>query len=90
MFPLEAAHTDVYVLYNEFGPRMGLRGAFDKRALIEGPDAIDAEFDRLLPLVERHALVMHVDHLVPPDVSYENYCYYRRRKLEIIGKELAG
>jgi uroporphyrinogen-III decarboxylase len=90
MFPLEAAHTDVYALYHEFGPRMGLRGAFDKRALIEGPEAIDAEFQRLLPLVERQALVMHVDHLVPPDVSYDNYCYYRRRKLEVIGKKPPG
>ena len=30
--------------------------------------------------------IPHTDHLVPPDVSFENYLYYRRRKCEIIGK----
>jgi uroporphyrinogen decarboxylase len=86
MFPIEAPHTDGYRIADEFGPRVALRGYFDKRALIAGPEAIDREFDRLRPLLERGGFIPHTDHLVPPDVSWENYRYYRERKREFIGK----
>ena len=86
MFPIEVAHTDAYRISDQFGQRVALRGAFDKRALIAGPQAIDAEFERLHPLLERGGLIPHTDHLVPPDVSLENYLHYRRRKCEFIGK----
>jgi len=86
MFPLEAAWTDAYQISSDFGTRVALRGAFDKRALIAGPAAIDAEFDRLRPLLQRGGFIPHTDHLVPPDVSFENYLYYRRKKCEVIGK----
>lgn len=86
MFPIESAHTDPFRISDEFGSRVALRGAFDKRALIAGPAAIDAEFERLRPLLARGGFIPHTDHLVPPDVSFENYVYYRRRKCELIGK----
>ena len=85
-FPIEVAHTDGYRLAREFGKRLAFRGGFDKRALIAGPAAIDAELARIRPLYERGGLIPHTDHLVPPDVSFENYLYYRRRKCEFIGK----
>jgi uroporphyrinogen decarboxylase len=87
MFPLEAAHTDAYRISAEFGKRALLRGYFNKRALIAGPKAIDAELARLRPLLDRGGFVPHTDHLVPPDVSWENYVHYRRRKCELIGRE---
>jgi hypothetical protein len=86
MFPLEAAHTDAFKLSAEFGKRMGLRGYYDKIALIEGPEAIDKELARIKPLVDKGGFVPHTDHLVPPDVSFENYCYYRRQKCKLLGK----
>ncbi|HEY3280909.1 MAG TPA: uroporphyrinogen decarboxylase family protein [Armatimonadota bacterium] len=86
MFPLEAAHTDAYRISDEFGTRMPLRGYFDKLALIEGPKAIDAEFERLTPLLKRGGFIPHTDHLVPPDVSWDSYQYYRQRKVEWMGK----
>jgi len=87
MFPVEVAHTDPYRIRAEFGRRVPMRGAFDKRALIEGKAAIDREFEHLRPLLEGGGLIPHTDHLVPPDVSWENYCYYRQKKLEFIGKK---
>jgi uroporphyrinogen decarboxylase len=87
MFPLEAPHTDAYRISREFGARVPLRGYFDKRALIAGPAAIDAEFARLAPLLATGYFAPHTDHLVPPDVSFENYVYYRKKKCSIIGKE---
>jgi len=87
MFPVEAAHTDGYKIKEEFGDRVAMRGYVDKRALISGKEAIDAELARLKPLLERGGFVPHTDHLVPPDVSWENYCYYRQQKCRLIGKE---
>ena len=87
MFPIEVAHTDAFTIRREFGDKVAMQGGFDKRALIAGPDAIDTEFKRIRPLIDEGGFTPHVDHLVPPDVSLENYLYYRRRKCEIIGKE---
>jgi len=57
----------------------------DKTNLIEGKKSIDAELARLAPLVEDGGYIPHVDHRCPPDVSYENYLYYLRRKREMFG-----
>ena len=86
LYPLEAAHTDANRLAAENGRQLLLEGGFDKRAMAAGPAAIDAEFERLQPLLQRGGFIPGPDHMVPPDVSLENYLYYRRRKCEIIGK----
>jgi len=86
MFPVEAAHTNAYRISEQFGTRVAIRGYFDKRALIAGPAAIDAEIERLTPLLRRGGFIPHTDHLVPPDVSWQNYLYYRQRKCQWIGK----
>jgi len=86
MFPLEVPHTDACKISDEFAQSVALRGYFDKRALIAGTEAIDREFERIEPLLKRGGFIPHTDHLVPPDVSWENYCYYREKKCEFIGK----
>ena len=86
MFPLEAAHTDGFGIAARLGSRVALRGYFDKRALIAGPEAIDREFDRLAPLLAAGRFIPHTDHRVPPDVSLASYRHYRRRKCALLGK----
>ena len=90
MFPLEVAHNDGYEIKRRFGSKVAIRGYFDKRALIAGGEAIDREFERLKPLLKGGGFIPHTDHLVPPDVSWENYLYYRRRKCQFIGKPIDG
>ncbi len=86
LYPLEMAHTDAHRLAAQYGQRLRLMGGYDKRALAAGPAAIDAEFERLRLLLQRGGFIPHIDHMVPPDVSLENYIYYRRKKCEFIGK----
>jgi len=86
MFPLEAAHTDAYALRERFGKDVLLLGAVNKRQLMKGPDAIDAELKRLTPLLEEGGYIPTVDHRVPPEVSLETYRYYLKRKREWIGR----
>ena len=40
--------------------------------------------ERLHPLVEHGGYIPCVDHRVPPDVSFENYCYYVEKKKDIL------
>ncbi len=87
MFPLEAPHTDAFRIERALRGRMAFRGYFDKRALIAGPAAIDAEFARLAPLLAAGRFIPHTDHRVPPDVPLAHYRHYRRRKCAILGKE---
>ena len=84
MFPIEAAHTDPLVLRERHGHQVLLIGGVDKRALIAGKEAIDRELERLIPLVEDGGYIPTVDHRVPPDVSFENYCYYLEKKQDIL------
>ena len=56
----------------------------DKRALAQGPAAIDAELARVRPLVEEGGYVAGVDHGLPPDVSFAHYCYYMERLQHLV------
>ena len=86
MFPIEVAGgTDPIALRKRFGKDMLLRGGVNKRALISGRAAIDKELARLAPLVEEGGFIPHVDHRCPPDVTYQNYLYYLKRKREMFG-----
>ena len=87
MFPLEvAAGVDPYAWRKEFGMDLRMRGAVGKEPLVQGGKAIDREFERLRPLFEQGGLIPHLDHLVPPDISYKNYCEYLEKKRKFIGK----
>lgn len=87
MFPLEvAAGVDAYAWRKEFGRELRMRGAIAKTPLAQGRVAIDAELERIRPLLEQGGFIPHLDHLVPPDISYDNYRYYRDRKMRLIGK----
>jgi uroporphyrinogen decarboxylase len=87
MFPLEvAAGVDPYAWRREFGMDLRLRGGIGKEPLVRGGRAIDRELDRIKPLMEQGGFVPHLDHLVPPDIPYRNYCEYLEKKRKLIGK----
>ena len=65
---------------------MRMRGAIAKAPLVEGGRAIDRELDRIKPLMEQGGYIPHLDHLVPPDISYRNYQEYLDKKRKLIGK----
>jgi len=83
-YPLEvAAGMDAAKLQAQYGRQIVMWGNVDKRALIAGKDAIDAELARLAPVVAGGGFIPLVDHSVPDDVSLQNYLYYLegRKKL---------
>ena len=87
MFPVEiAAGTAPHALRREYGRDVLFLGAVNKRELSKDRGAIDAELERLRPLLEDGGLIPHVDHRCPPDVPLDNYKYYREQKQKLIGK----
>ena len=87
LFPLEvAAGCDVNAWQRKY-PTLAFMGGIDKRELANGTAAIDRELDRIRPAIARGRYIPDLDHLVPDDVSWENYCYYAGRLKAIVGKE---
>ena len=77
LYPFEVqCGMDVVRVRREYGRELRLWFGIDKRALAQGPAAIDAELARVRPLMEEGGYIPGLDHSVPPDVPYGNYCYY--------------
>ena len=92
---LEAGITGVYLVEVQAGndivsmrkkyPRLQILGGIDKMAIARGKEAIDKELDSKVPFVLRTGgYVPHIDHQTPPDVSWEDFKYYRSRLHEMI------
>jgi uroporphyrinogen decarboxylase len=51
----------------------------------KGKEAIDKELDSKVPfMIQSGGYIPHIDHLVPPEVSWEDFIYYRTRLREMI------
>ena len=89
MFPIERqAGADPVAWRKEFGKELRFRGGINKYALVEGGKAVDAELEHIKPLLNEGGFIPHLDHLVPPDISYANYCEYLEKKRKVIGRTI--
>ena len=84
MSPFEVASgCDVVEIGRQY-PDLVILGGIDKRVLASGRAAIDAELERILPVMRaRGGYIPTSDHGVPAEVPYEDYLYYRRRCVEL-------
>jgi hypothetical protein len=81
LWPLErASDMDPLAIRRKYGRDLRLWGGVDKRELTKDKAAIDAHLRSLAPLIEDGGFIPTVDHLVPPDVSLENFKYYMEQK----------
>ncbi len=81
LMPFEVnAKMDVVQIRKDF-PRLQIFGGIDKMQLALDKSAIDRELKaKVTPEMLRHGgYIPHVDHQVPPNVSWENFKYYRER-----------
>ncbi len=86
LYPFEVqCGMDVVQVRRQYGRELRMCGGIDKRALAIGPKAIDAELERVRPLVEEGGYIPGLDHSLPPDVSYANYLHYMEKQPEILG-----
>jgi uroporphyrinogen decarboxylase len=85
LYPFEVqCGMDVVAVRKKFGRQLRMWGGVDKRALTQGPAAIDAELKRVQPLVKEGGYIPTLDHGVPPDISFANYCYFAEHLRDIL------
>ena len=85
LWPFEiAANMEPGPIKAEFGHDLVMFGGIDKRAIIEGRDAIDRELAKVPALVAGGGYIPMVDHSCPPDISWDNFTYYMAKLREVI------
>jgi len=85
LYPFEVqCGMDVVAVRRRFGKQLRMWFGIDKRALTRDHAVIDAELERVRPVVAEGGYVAGLDHGVPPDVSFANYCYYAERLRTIL------
>jgi uroporphyrinogen decarboxylase len=86
MFPIEVqAGSDPVELRKEYGHNILLRGGIAKHQLSFGKEEILKELKRVEKVFEDGGYIPHGDHRIPADVPYENYRYYIKEKLAMMG-----
>ena len=85
MYPLQVTGgMDIVAISAEF-PQLQLIGGLDKQAIARGPEAIDIELEaKIPPLLRRGGYIPTADHLIPPDVSWDNFLHYRSKVASIV------
>jgi len=79
-WPLEAmADTDALALRRRFGRRLLMGGNISKEAVIAGPEAIDREIERLMPLIREGGFLPALDDMASPDMPFAHYRYMVER-----------
>jgi len=79
------AGMDIVKVRENF-PTLKIIGGYNKLRIAEGPEAIDREFERILPVVRQGGYIVGADHQVPPSASIENYRYYIKRLKEVMAQ----
>jgi uroporphyrinogen decarboxylase len=86
MFPFEAqAGMDIVSVAKEF-PTLQIMGGLDKTKIAKDKASIDQELEKLPWMLHRSGYIPYMDHLVPPEVPWDLFVYYRKRVQEIIEK----
>ena len=80
-----AAGMDPVALRKQYGKELRMIGGFDKRVVAEGKASIDAEIERLKPVIEEGGFLPAIDHSVSADISFDNYRYYLDAIQETLG-----
>jgi hypothetical protein len=84
--PIEvAAGNDINKFRKEFGRKIGYTGGVDKRAMAAGGRILQAELDRIAPVVEDGGYIPSCDHGVPSDISWKNFIDYSDKLAHICG-----
>jgi len=75
--PIEvAAGNDIVAFRKQFGRNMAYRQGVDKRLMAKGGRHIEAEMERLMPVIRDGGFIPGCDHGVPSDVSWPDYVHY--------------
>lgn len=87
MFPMEVGtwNASIKPWREKYGREIRGVGGMNKVVFAYDYAAVDAEIERLKPLVELGGYIPCIDHRIPPDAKWENVQYYCDRMRKIFG-----
>ena len=77
------AGMDIVAVRKQY-PTLKFIGGYNKLEIAKGKEAIDAEFERILPVVRQGGYVPGSDHQVAPNTPLADYLYYVERLKEVM------
>ncbi len=85
LYPMEAAAgMDVVEVRKQF-PDLVMLGGIDKHKIAQGKESIDQELNYKIPfMLEQGGYIPLIDHFTYPEISWENFEYYRTRMHQMI------
>jgi len=87
LWPFERQAGNDLLEYRKKYPKLGIMCGFNKRAIAEGRDAIDKEMEIVAEMLKYGGYIPSPDHLLPHDISWDNFKYFCHRLKEVIGKK---
>jgi uroporphyrinogen decarboxylase len=81
--PFEVQAGNDILEYRHKYPELGIIGGLDKRALAASKADIDKEVEKAREMCKFGRYIPGFDHLIPPDVPWENYQYAAERLKEV-------
>ena len=83
VFPFEVQAGNDVEAYRLQYPKLGIMCGMDKRALAGTAADVDREIGRARRMIARGRYVPGFDHLIPPDVSWDNFRYAAEQTKEL-------
>jgi uroporphyrinogen decarboxylase len=87
MFPIEVGtwRASIAPWREQYGPELRGVGGTDKKVFARDYAAVDAEIERIRPLVDLGGYIPCPDHRIAPDAKWENVQYYCDRMHQVFG-----
>lgn len=85
IFPFEVAAGCDIVAYRKQYPTLGIMGGINKLEIAKGKEWIDQELERIAEMFKRSGYIPALDHLVHPEISWEDFNYFVSRLKQRLG-----
>ncbi|NOY79864.1 MAG: hypothetical protein GXP31_02545 [Kiritimatiellaeota bacterium] len=87
MFPIEVGtwRASIAPWRKQYGRRLRGVGGVDKKIFARDAAAVDAEIERLKPLVDQGGFIPCIDHRIAPDAQWDTVRYYCDRMHAVFG-----
>ena len=87
IYPFEvAAGSDILEFRKQY-PELAIMGGIDKREIAKTKKEIDKQMEIIDEMLNYGRYIPAVDHLVHPEVSWDNFCYFNKRLKEVTHKK---
>jgi uroporphyrinogen decarboxylase len=85
LYPFEVQAGNDICVYRKNYPKLQILGGLDKIAVSRGRESTERELAVKLPgMLKQGGFIPYLDHLVPPDISFVDFSFYRKRLREYI------